>query len=165
VSEELEIRRAKRGDLPAVARLVQQATQSRTQLDEVEVLNWLLSKGVWVALQAMDLVGVAAWQAENLVSVTDVFYIFPDLHWARAGRQLIEIVEAEAKTLMCEINAVFLPAWTSDAAGVFFQQEGYEAQRPDELHRIWQEVLSDFGSDGSVLMVKRLRDRMRMVPL
>ena len=172
MNEVLEIRRASRGDLAAITSLVRQAIQSRTQIDEDEIpsaSNWLFGKGLWVALQGppegRELVGVAAWHAENLVSVTDVFYIFPESLWATAGGQLLETVEAEAKTLMCEINAVLLPEWAPEAAHAFFQQTGYEYQEHKELHRIWQEVLNEFVTDGSVLMVKRLRDRMRMVPL
>jgi N-acetylglutamate synthase-like GNAT family acetyltransferase len=172
VSENLEIRRASQGDLAAITSLVRQAIQSRTPTDEAEmpsVNHWLFSKGLWVALQGpphgRELVGVAAWQAENLVSVTDVFYIFPESLWATTGGQLLETIEAEAKTLMCEINAVLLPDWAPEVTHAFFQQAGYERQDHKELHRIWQEVLSEFITGSSVLMVKQLQDRMRMVPL
>lgn len=171
MSENLEIRRASRGDLAAITSLVRQAIQASTQIDESEIPSadhWLFSKGLWVAVQGHpghELIGVAAWQAENLVSVTDVFYVFPESLWATAGGRLLETIEAEAKILMCEINAVLLPDWAPEAAHAFFQQAGYEYQDHKELHRIWQEVLSEFIIEGSMLMVKRLQDRMRMVPL
>jgi N-acetylglutamate synthase-like GNAT family acetyltransferase len=164
MSTYLEIRRAKLRDLTAITSLAQQATQSGSQPDEAEIRNWLFSKGLWVALERDTLVGVAAWQAENLVSITDVFYVSPDRPWAEAASRLLETIESEANTLMCEINAIALPAGTSEAIHAFFQQHGYEFKKLEGLHRIWREVLDDFVHDGSELMVKRLRKRMVMIP-
>jgi N-acetylglutamate synthase-like GNAT family acetyltransferase len=165
MSENLEIRRARRGDLAAITSLVQQATKSRIQVDEAEVTEWLFSRGLWVALLGEELVGVAAWQAENLVSVTDVFHVSPAELLAEVGSPLLETIEAEAGTLMCEVNIVLVPAWVSWAIQSFLQKQGYEPRELEDLHRIWCEVLGDFAIDNWGLMVKSLRDRMVMVPL
>lgn len=163
--EKLEIRRARRGDLAAIANLVQKASRSRIEIDEAEAQEWLFSKGLWVADQDGDLVGVAAWQAENLVSVTDVFHVSPARLRATAGGQLLETIEAEANVLMCEANVMVLPDWTSKAIRTFLQKQGYEPKTFEELHRIWREVLGDFVATDQDLMVKRLRERMVMVPV
>lgn len=164
MSDSLNIRRAKQEDLGALAAFVQTATQSTVEIDRAVVTEWLFGKGLWVALQDSTLVGVAAWQAENLVSVTDVLYISPAQLWSEVGGRLLEIVEAEAMILMCEINAVLLPSWTSPEVCAFLRQQGYEAAEPEDLHRYWQEVLGDFADPESVTMIKRLRDRMVMTP-
>jgi N-acetylglutamate synthase-like GNAT family acetyltransferase len=165
MSKNLEIRRARRGDLSAITSLVEQATKSRIQVDEARVTEWLFTKGLWVALHEGELVGVAAWQAENLVSVTDVFHISPAELLAEVGSRLLETIEAEAGTLMCEVNIVLVPAWVSWAVQSFFQKQGYETRELEDLHRIYREVLGDFGIENWSLMVKQLRDRMVMVPL
>ena len=161
----VEVRRARRGDLSAIANLVQKATRSRIEVDEAKVQEWLFSKGLWVAEQDGDLVGVAAWQAENLVSVTDVFYVSPARLRATAGGQLLETIEAEANVLMCEANVLILPDWTSKAVRTFLRKQGYEPKVYEELHRIWREVLGDIVALDQDLMVKRLRERMVMVPV
>jgi hypothetical protein len=165
MSQKLEIRRALRRDLAAIASLVEQASQSSIQIDEVGVMKWLFSKGLWVADQEGMLVGVIAWQAENLVSVTDVFYVSPDSLDTEAGSRLIETIEGEAKTLMCEANVVLLPDGLSDLIRPILVQQGYESRPLTGLHRIWREVLSEFTDEQSELMVKPLRDRMVMLPL
>ena len=165
MNQPLEIRRALRGDIAPIASLVEKATQARIRPDETEVTEWLFSRGLWVAHQGGTLVGVIAWQAENLVSVTDVFYITPDGSYAEAGTRLLETIEAEAKTLMCETNVVLLPAGPSETVLPILQQLGYEARPFAELHTIWREVLSEFSDGESELMVKSLRDRMIMFPL
>ena len=158
-----EIRRAKLQDIGGIARLAREASPVEGQPDEDEVTEWLLSKGVWVAIRDDTLVGVAAWQAENLLAVTDVLHVVPAEQWSEAGSQLLETIEGEAQTLMCEANVVLLPASAPGAARALLQQQGYEPKMRDELHRIWREVLNDF--EASEVMVKKLRDRMVMVPL
>ena len=159
-----QIRRAKLQDLGGIARLAREACRLEGQPEETEVTEWLLSKGVWVAIRDDALVGVAAWQAENLVAVTDVLHVAPAEHWSEVGRLLLETIEGEAQTLMCEANVVLLPTTTPEEARGLLQQQGYESKTREELHRIWREVLSDFSEESEVL-VKRLRDRMVMVPL
>jgi hypothetical protein len=165
MSQQLEIRRALRQDIAAITSLVEQATESRVQMDEAGVMNWLFTKGLWVADQEGALVGVIAWQAENLVSVTDVFYVSPSKLHTEAGIRLLETIESEAKTLMCEANVVLLPDGISELIRPVLQQQGYEPKPFVGLHRIWREVLSEFADEESELMVKPLRDRMVMFPL
>jgi N-acetylglutamate synthase-like GNAT family acetyltransferase len=161
----LELRRARRADLAPIAELVRKATRSRLKPDEADVMEWLFGKGLWVAAEEATVVGVAAWQAENLVSITDVFHVAPARYRATAGAQLLATIEAEANVLMCEANVLVVPAWTSKAERTFLQKQGYEPRPYDELHRIWREVLNEFVADEVDLMVKRLRERMVMVPI
>ncbi len=164
MSDSLTIRRAKQEDLGALAAFVQTASQSTAEIDQAVVTEWLFGKGLWVALQDGTLVGVAAWQVENLVSVTDMLYISPAQLWSEVGGRLLEIIEAEAMILMCEINAVLLPSWTSPEVRGILCQQGYEAAELEDLHRFWQEVLGDFADPESATMIKQLRDRMVMTP-
>ncbi len=165
MSQDIQVRRARRGDMAGIAALVRKATRSKIQIDEADVLEWLFSKGLWVATQDDSVVGVVTCQAENLVSVTDAFYVSPARLRARAGKPLLAAIEVEVNTLMCEVNAVVLPAWTSKAVRTFLQGQGYEPKDLGELHRIWREVLGEFVTDEMDLMVKQLRERMVMVPI
>ena len=160
-----EIRRAKLQDLGEITKLARGASPSQSQTDEAEVTQWLYSKGVWVAIRDGSLVGVAAWQAENLLAVTDVLHVAPDENWPETGSQLLDTIEGEAHTLMCEANVVLLPTLAPEAARTVLQRQGYERKAREELHRIWQEVLGDLAGDKVEIMVKQLRDRMVMVPL
>ncbi len=161
----LEVRRARRSDLAAIASLIQRATRSRIEAGEARVQEWLFSKSLWVAEQDGTLVGVAAWQAQTLISVTDLFYVSPARSRSTAGGRLLETVEAEANVLMCEANVMVLPAWTSKAVRGFLRKQGYEAKALEELHRAWRDVLRAFVCGDQDLMVKRLRERMVIVPV
>ena len=165
MSQGIQVRRAQRGDLATLADLVCDASGSRARVDEAGVMEWLFGKGLMVAVQGESLVGVAAWQTENLVSVTDEVFVFPPSLFGEAGGALLASIESEAHRLMCEVNVLVLPAWTMDGTRASLQALGYEEQTYQDLHRIWREVLDDFMSEGAILMVKRLRDRMVMAPL
>ncbi|MBN1136415.1 MAG: hypothetical protein JXM73_07505 [Anaerolineae bacterium] len=165
---EIEIRRARRGDVPGIVALVRQATQGKRPVEEAEVLDWLFGKGLVVAVRGASggqVVGVAAWQTENLLSVTDLFYVYPARLRAEAGGRLLAAIEAEVNVLMCEANVIVLSPRTSKAVRAFLNKQGYEAKTYQELHRIWREVLEEFVADQPDLMVKRLREKMIMVPI
>ena len=169
MGDEIVIRRARRGDLEEVVAVVGEATGGQVQVDEAEVMDWLFSKGMWVAVEEGAVVGVATCQTENLVSITDEFHVSPDRLQGQAGGSLLAAIEAEVSTLMCEVNIVVLPASSSEGVRDILETQGYELEEFQALHRIYREVLSDlFGTDDAVdlvLMVKRLRDRMVMVPI
>jgi N-acetylglutamate synthase-like GNAT family acetyltransferase len=165
MSDGIRVRRAGRKDVPAIAALVGQATPSELKIGESEVTEWLFGKGLLVAIQDNAVVGVAAWQAENLLSVTDVFQVAAEHLRDTAGVQLLAVIEEEARILMCEANVLLLPAWAPSDIRTFLQGQGYESRELADLHHIWQEVLGDFLGGRRDLMVKQLRDRMIMVPI
>jgi hypothetical protein len=165
MTDAFEIRRARPPDLPAIGELVNAATQSRYQPDKATLVEWLLGRGLWLALQDGALVGVAAWQAENLVSVTDVLYVTGTRSMADAAAKLLAKIEAEASTLMCEVSIVVLPHWTPGNVAGLLRLQGYKQGTTGELHRIWQEVLTGFSIDQRTLMVKPLRGRLVTTPL
>jgi len=164
MGQEIGVRRAGRQDVGAIAALLKSAVPPQGQTAEADVLEWLFSKGLVVAAQAGDLAGVAAWQAENLVAVTDVLALAPH-SLTPVGAALLDFVEAGAGSLMCEVNIVLLPSEAGPPVRDLLQQQGYERQEFESLHRIWREVLGDFEIEDQELLVKRLRERMIMAPL
>lgn len=163
MTENLTVRRARQEDGEAIAAFVREANPSTTAVGPAVVTEWLYGKGVWVAHQDRRLVGVAAWQAENLVSVTDVLYLAAAPLWTEVAGRLLATIEGEATVLMCEVNAVLLPDGPV-AVRDFLRDQGYEEAELAELHRFWQEVLRDFLDAGPTIMIKRLRTQMVTIP-
>jgi len=164
-AERIAVRRARRQDLAAIARVVKKSSRSRLVVDEALAMEWLFSKGLLVAAGGGGVVGVAAWQVENLVCITDLFHVAPARYRERVGSRLLEAIETEAGVLMCEANAMVLPTWTPKTVRAFLHGQGYEHKPFAELHRIWREVLGEWLHGDEELMVKRLRDRMVMAPI
>lgn len=162
--DDLEVRRAKRGDIPAISAFIRKRRR-KAQVDETEVLEWLFNKGLLVATYHDALVGVAAWQIENLISVTDIVMVSPARLWANVGSRLLAAIETESRSLMCEANIVLLSAGTARTVRTIFLKLGYQPHRLESLHPIWQEVLIPFLASKPELMVKRLQERMIMTPI
>jgi len=162
---DLVVRRARRADVPAMAALVRSATAGKHPVDEAQVLDWLFGKGVLIALRGDQVAGMATWQAENLLSVTDHFYIYPARLRPAAGALLLATIEAEANVLMCEANVLTLPPDTPKALRTFLLTQGYEPRTFPELHRIWRQVLAEYMPAQPDLVVKRLREKMVMAPI
>ena len=164
MDQDMVVRRAGRQDVAGIAALLKEAVPRQGPAAENDVLEWLFSKGLVVATEADVLLGVAAWQAENLVAVTDVLALAPH-SVAPAGAALLDFIEAGAGSLMCEVNIVLLPAEGGSQVRALLQQQGYERQEFESLHRIWREVLGEFEVKDREFLVKGLRERMIMVPL
>jgi len=160
-----QVRRARPQDLDGIVRLMKGVSRSTGPVGEAEVTEWFYGKGLWVATREDAVVGVAAWQAENLLAVTDVFHVAPAVYWPAAGGKLLETIEGEAQILMCEANVVLLPSQAAEEAQSLLRRRGYELRTREKLHRIWQEVLGDLTGNESEVMVKELRDRMVMAPV
>jgi len=125
MDQDMVVRRAGRQDVAGIAALLKEAVPPQGPAAENDVLEWLFSKGLVVATEADVLLGVAAWQAENLVAVTDVLALAPH-SVAPAGAALLDFIEAGAGSLMCEVNIVLLPAEGGSQVRALLQQQGYE---------------------------------------
>lgn len=163
--EDLQVRRAKRGDLMAMAALMSQATNGKIARDETEMMEHLFSKGYFVAQLGEELLGMAGLRTENLIAGLDDFLVRSSDLWPTVGRALLEEIEREAGTLSCEVALLYARPEAGPVAMTFFEKSGYEKQTPEELIKMWREAAEDYHVEGSVLMVKKLLERRIMTPI
>jgi len=102
------VRRAGRQDVAAIAALLKEAVPPQGPAAEADVLEWLFSKGLVVATEADVLLGVAAWQAENLVAVTDVLALLK--HQAQKMNVTFEFQPKSMPMLSDVITSVAAPS-------------------------------------------------------
>ena len=110
--------------------------------------------------------GMACWQAENLVvSVTDLL-IYPASLREQVGAALFSEMERAAAELECEVALLFLPQGAPPALAEFCRGFGYEEEIVLELPRAWREAAyqQEVG-DNETLLLKRLRDATVSRPL
>src|SRR6185503_20787095 len=72
---EISIRRAKRQDLEAMANLIASATKGALDPDLSQMMESLFTRAYIVAMAGEYVVGVAGWQAENLIAGLQDFYV------------------------------------------------------------------------------------------
>lgn len=160
----VNVRRAKRKDIPAITAIIQRVKPGGARITAEEVQNRLFEKGYWVAI-SRQAGGVAGWQAENLVTCIEDFYVYPSSYYAQIGGPLLETIESEARQLSCEVAIIFVDEGMPAAVEEFFRAQGYERRTLDELRKIWREVASELIGEGRFMMVKQLLERPIMRPL
>lgn len=165
ILEKLQVRRAKRGDLAAMAALVAQATNGKIAPDEMEMMENLFSKGYFVAQADEQLLGLAGLRTENLIAGIDDFLVRSSDLWPAVGKALLDAVEREANQLSCEVALLFARPEAGPVSMAFFQRHGYQKQAAETLTKMWREAVEDYYSEGSVLMVKQMLERRIMTPM
>ncbi|MFQ6013823.1 MAG: dephospho-CoA kinase [Anaerolineae bacterium] len=154
--EEIQIRRARKEDLPAIAQLINRTRAKEEAVDQEELLARFLEWGYLVASNDHFL-GTICWQAMNLVACIKDFHVRDRDQWPHVGSLLLETIEKEAKTLLCEVALLFADPGTPVEAMQLFAERGYAPERLEELNRVWREVALECLKEGDRLLVKRLR--------
>lgn len=162
-SKEVIVRRAKRRDIPAIT-VIMNGLLGKGTFTADDVMQKIFEKAYWVAV-GEKAGGLAGWQAENLVTCIDEFYVYPPGHWEGIGGPLLETIEAEAYNLSCEVSIVFVDKYHPQEAVEFFASRGYERQQLEDLIKIWREVASEFMTEDRFLMLRKLREKRIMQPL
>jgi GNAT superfamily N-acetyltransferase len=162
-SKEVIVRRAKRRDIPAIT-VIMNGLLGKGTFTADDVMQKIFEKAYWVAV-GEKAGGLAGWQAENLVTCIDEFYVYPPGHWEGIGGPLLETIEAEAYNLSCEVSIVFVDKYHPQEAVEFFARRGYERQELEDLIKIWREVASEFMTEDRFLMLRKLREKRIMQPL
>ncbi|TEU13344.1 MAG: GNAT family N-acetyltransferase [Anaerolineales bacterium] len=162
-SKEVIVRRAKRRDIPAIT-VIMNGLLGKGTFTADDVMQKIFEKAYWVAV-GEKAGGLAGWQAENLVTCIDEFYVYPPGHWEGIGGPLLETIEAEAYNLSCEVSIVFVDKYHPQGAVEFFASRGYERQQLEDLIKIWREVASEFMTEDRFLMLRKLREKRIMQPL
>ncbi len=150
------VRRAKRQDTKVIAGLINQVKKGAELLTEADILERFLQKGYWLAFSKRA-AGVAGWQAENLVTCIDDFYLYPSKYREDVVGPLLEAVEAEAHQLQCEAALLLIEGEGSADEIEFYRLYGYEPGNLADLYWVWREVANEYMTAEKFLMVKQLR--------
>jgi dephospho-CoA kinase len=163
--ERLQVRRAKRDDLAAMAALMTQATNGAISPSETVMMENLFSKGYFVAQAGEQLLGLVGLRTENLIAGIDDFMVRSSDLWPTVGKAMLKGIEKEAGDLSCEVALLFVRPEAGPVSMAFFEKSGYQRQSPQDLIKMWREAAEDYYTEGSVLMVKQLLERRIMTPL
>jgi dephospho-CoA kinase len=164
--KKIDVRRARRTDLEAMAAAIAQATRGEQAPGERVMMEKYFSRGYFLAWAGEYLLGMVGLHTENLIATIDDYVVRPAKLWPTVGKALLDAVEADAQQLSCEVAFVFVPADMDDLALVLFEKNGYQKQRPADLViKMWREAAEDYAGDGSVLLVKPLLEHQIMRPI
>jgi len=163
--KDLSLRRAKRGDLGAMAELISASTAGQLTPDVSAMMEALFSRAYMVAIAGGRVIGMIGWQTENLVAGLQDFYILRDDLWPTVGLEILNKVHDEVNSLSCEVSLVFVPNQAGAKPVEFLEKQGYERSESKNLIPDWREAAVEWQPEDSVLLYKKLREQRIMVPM
>ncbi len=166
LSEQVKVRRASRGDLPVLFKMMPGPEADGQAPDESLLMERFFSKGYFVAEANDRLLGAGALFTENLVAIIDDLSVVSDELWPRVGQALLDALEKEIRELSCEVGLLFLAPPVQAQETALLKKNGYQQKAAKELVKIWRQAAEEYrDSANSVMMVKQFLDRPIMRPM
>jgi dephospho-CoA kinase len=162
---ELSTRRGKPKHAVSIADLITRLSKGKRKMSADEVMESFGDKAFMLLQSDGQMVGVAGWQVENLVTRTTDIFLEGNLDTGKALETLVKGVEDASGELQSEASLIF--AMDSLAAqDALWQKLGYEKRTPDSLGvQAWQEAANEVAPAGSVLFFKQLRQDRVLRPI
>ena len=162
---ELSVRRGRPQDADDIARFITRATHGKRRMSRSDVMASFGEKAFFLIERSGNLVGVAGWQVENLVTRIDELYFEGGLELDQAIPALMEAVERSSNELQSEAALLFLPPYLAQHVGTW-RGAGYRPQTVGALGvRAWQEAAIESMPRGASLWFKQLREDRVLRPL
>jgi N-acetylglutamate synthase-like GNAT family acetyltransferase len=163
--DDIEIRRAKRTDLGAMAKLIAIGTKGAIDPDASQMMEALFSRAYLIATYNRHVVGVAGWQTENLIAGLQDFYMLNDGLWPTVGKKMLDRIHEEVDSLSCEVAIAFVLDQAGSKPVEFFESQEYQQAEGKDLGYMWKDAALEWQPDNSVLLYKKLREQRIMVPM
>lgn len=152
-----QVRRATREDVPAIARFLAAMDWRGKPPNEEATLARIMGRAHWLLLRGNQVVGMASWEALNLVACLEEIVVAPEPDAGEILCKLVDAVEGEARILQCEVMLAILPPGSNSDWDKVYKRCGYSLVPLSDLAKPWREVASEVAPAGSNVFQKSLR--------
>jgi len=162
---EFTLHRGRPRDSSKIAALLSRLSKGRRSMTQDDVMESFGEKAFLMLESGGELVGIAGWQVENLVSRTDDLYLDRKASVEQALPLILHEVERASADLQCEASLVFPPM---DLVGFdsVWKGLGYERRSPESLGvQAWTDAANESMPIGSALFFKQLRAERVLRPI
>ena len=155
LSGDFVVKRGHPRDSEAIASLVSRlGGHSMTSSDVMAAFG---EKAFFILKLGEDVVGLAGWQVENLVTRTTDLYIAPEVALQSALKVLVDEIETASQALQSEASLMFLGANLASQDTVW-KALGYEKRTPKQLGvQAWHDAANEVLKPDKALYFKQLR--------
>ena len=160
----IEVRRSRRNDLDALGIAINKKENRAEPLAREEMLKRFGERGYRIALADRQIVALAAWEAENLVASVREVWAESAEDAALALPRLFELIESEARALLCEVVLLMVDASAPDFIVAQVQASGYTTQDLGTLHKLWRQAIAERMQPGERVWVKKLSEGLITKP-
>lgn len=162
--EEIAIRRGTLKHAETIASFIN--TVRGESLSRSDIIERFGQKAYMLAHAGDQVVGLAGWQVENLITRVSEFYLVPNAPADKVVHSLVEKIEQASHDLQSEITLLFLGNTTADAVRNAVVAEGYEPREISDLKVTdWREAAQESAPPDSYLLAKKLREDRVLKPL
>jgi dephospho-CoA kinase len=149
-------------EIAAMITRVAQDSFPRTREDIMEAFG---EKALILLRRNGQIVGVAGWQVENLVSRTTDLFLQRDIAYDKSLPLLVQEIERSSKELQCEVSLIFAPLGLEIESGIW-EKLGYKKQAPEKLDSYdWQQAALESMPAGTELYFRQLRNERVLRPI
>lgn len=149
------IKRGHLRDSQAIAALVSRL--GGIQMTSGDVMAAFGEKAFFILKLGDNVVGLAGWQVENLVTRTTDLYVAPEITLEGALKVLVEGIEKASQSLQSEASLLFLNKGLASQEAVW-KTLGYEKRTPKSLGvQAWHDAAQEVLSPDKTLYFKQLR--------
>ena len=154
---ELAVQRGRPRDSADISTLITRLSGGIRPLSPDDVMAAFGDKAFLLLMNDKQLVGLAGWQVENLVSRTTDLYLDPGITIAPALRALVTEIERSSLDLQCEASLLFIPLQLA-AQDDDWKKMGYTRRTPLTLGvQAWQDAALESQPSNTILFFKQLR--------
>jgi dephospho-CoA kinase len=165
-AKQIRIRRGKPSDANLIATFIKQATNGQRALSRGDVIAAFGDKAYMLADTDGQVIGLAGWKVENLVSRVDEIYLTPGPNLERMTPPLFEAVENASKELQCEASLLFVPDSFAQPVAQALASKGYAPQTVEKLGvDAWREAAKESMPPGTAMLFKKLREDRVLRPV
>ena len=162
---ELVVRRGRPGDSQSIAALITRLSNGINPHTAEDTMAAFGEKAFLLLKKDHNLVGLAAWQVENLVARTTDIYVDIDIALPNALKVLMDEMERASQDLQCEASLLFLPPVLAGQSAIW-QELGYELRTPGSLGiQAWQDAVKESMPANTTLFFKQLRQDRILRPI
>lgn len=154
-SGDFTVKRGHPRDSEAIASLMSHL--GGVEMTSDDVMAAFGEKAFFILKQAEDVVGLAGWQVENLVTRTTDLYMKPGVALEAALKTMIEEIEKASQALQSEASLLFLNGDLASQDAVW-KTLGYEKRTPKSLGvQAWYDSATEVLAPDKTLYFKQLR--------
>jgi hypothetical protein len=163
---ELTVERGGPDDAEMIADFISDVSLDGKELTPDDVMLAFGQKAYFVALSDDNVVGLAGWQVENLITSVDEFYLRADMPAPRVIAILIEQIERASAELQSEVSLLFVSNDMSGDTVQVFVDAGYEHSQVEDVKvAMWRQAAIDLQPPNTRLLTKRLREDRVLKPI
>jgi len=162
---ELAVQRGGPHDSKIIAALITRLSNGKRPQSPDDIMAAFGDKAFLLLLSDKQLVGLAGWQVENLVSRTTELYLDPDIDCPLGIKTLVTEVEHASQDLQCEASLLFLHPQLA-MQETYWKELGYTRRTPQTLGvQAWQDAARESQQPNTILFFKQLRKDRILRPI